>query len=167
MATTIPQPPMRDSILELPERPNEKPTGLASFEWIKWFLLLIEGLNAAPQQIRTVALANQSAAIATTAFPLPALQPGLYRVSWFLRIVQAATVSSSVAVTFGGTDAAVAYPQSGPAETGNTVSTVQSGEKLMRCDQATALTYATAYATVGATPMKYDLEIVVEKLQQS
>ena len=42
--------------------------------------------------------------------------------------------------------------------------TVGSGSVIVRIDQATAITFATTYASVGGTPMQYRLDMAVEQL---
>jgi hypothetical protein len=88
---------------------------------------------------------------------------GVFRVSWFLRITQAATTSSSVAVTVGFTDG-VALTISGTAVTGNTTTTIQQQSVIVRCDAASAITYSATYSSVGATPMQYALSVAVERV---
>ena len=88
---------------------------------------------------------------------------GVFRVSWFLRITQAATTSSSVAVTVAFTDG-VSLTVSGAAVTGNTTSTFQQQSVVVRCDANSSLSYSTTYSSVGATPMQYALSVVVERV---
>ena len=49
--------------------------------------------------------------------------------------------------------------------TGNTTTTNQSGDSLIRVDRNSAITYATAYSSTGATAMQYKLDVVVEQVQ--
>jgi hypothetical protein len=48
--------------------------------------------------------------------------------------------------------------------TGNTTATVQNGSILIHADQSSTVTYATAYASVGATTMTYSLSVRLEQV---
>jgi hypothetical protein len=149
-----------------PQSGKERLTGYISEEFLNWLHTLTGRVNTNPQRLVNLRIptAAGAAAIATTSLPVPSLVPGLYRVSYYARITQPATTSSSLIVTIGHTDDGESCVQAGPAITGNTAATVQSGTFLMRIDGSTAITYATTYASVGGTPMTYSLEIVVEAL---
>ena len=139
-------------------------SGLIASAWDNWFSALMERLNDAGEVLVFKTLTTQAASIATTPFAMPSLAPGLYRVTLYARITQAATTSSSLTVTIGHTDGGVSCTQSGAAITGNTTATVGSGSVIVRIDQATAITFATTYASVGGTPMQYRLDMAVEQL---
>lgn len=102
-----------------------------------------------------------NAAIATTPFTLGSISAGLYRIDWYTRVTTAAGVSSSLTVTLGWTETAVALTSSGPAMTGNTTATNQSGSVLIRSDASAPITYATTYASNAATAMYYRIDFVV------
>lgn len=106
----------------------------------------------------------QSASISATPIPLGTLAAGWFRVSWFVRVTTAATTSSSLIVTIGSTDSGVSTTQSGAAMTGNTTGTSQGLAVLVHSDQAAPLTYATTYASVGATPMAYKIDVLCEQV---
>jgi|TARA_R110001583_G_scaffold35623_6_gene118362 hypothetical protein len=142
------------------------PTGVIVDAWYQYFLQARDRLNANPHILGTVfdSVTGQSAAIGTTSIPLPTLGTGLYRVSTYARITQAASTSSSLTVTLGWTDGTVACTQSGSAMTGNTTATTQSGSLMIRNDNLSPLTYSTAYASSGGTVMQYRLDIAVEQI---
>ena len=48
--------------------------------------------------------------------------------------------------------------------TGNTTATYLAESVPVRIDPNTSLTYATTYASVGATTMQYSLEVAVERV---
>lgn len=129
--------------------------------FVRWLGKLRDAANNAAQKVGTVGLTAQSAAIATTAIDTPTLKAALYRVSYYARITQAATTSSSLTVTIGWTDG-VACTQSGAALAGNTTATTQSGSFLVRTDSASSVTYAAAYASAGATAMQFALDVRIE-----
>jgi hypothetical protein len=132
--------------------------------WIDWFTALTLRVDESALGFAPVELENQNASIGSTSLPLDTLSAGVYRISYYARITTAATTSSSLTVSFGATDSGVGVTFTGSAITGNTVSTVQSGTFIVRSDQAAPITYATVYASVGATAMVYRLDIVVEQL---
>jgi len=130
-------------------------------EWYRYLSAALLGrLNAAVYTKKAVTRASTAGALGATA--LAQGDTGLYRVSWNVRITQAATTSSSLTVTIAATDGGVAVLQVGPALTGNTITTVQSGTFLVRADAATPITYAVAYASVGATVMRYTISFAIE-----
>ena len=132
--------------------------------WQTWFRSLTDAVNAAPQVRSTVTLTGQSASISTTDALPDTGASGMVRVTWFLKVTQAATTSSSVAVTVGWTSGSVALTSSGAALTGNTTSTYQSGSLTVQADASTAVTYSTTYSSVGATAMQYGLSVIVERV---
>ena len=146
--------------------PNKDPvlgqSELIGFKWLQWLNALRDRLNLASKRLITVSLTTQAASIGATAFGFGAQPAGLFRVSWYARITQAATTSSSLTVTVGNTDAAINCTQSGAAITGNTTATVQGSAVFVRADRSNAPTYATTYSSVGGTPMQYRLDLTCE-----
>jgi len=139
-------------------------TDLISDVWYNFLDQQRRTLDTSSQALATVSTSTtQNAAIATTPL-LTTTAAGLYRVTWYLRITQAAGVSSSVTVTIAWTESAVALSYSGAAVTGNTTTTTQSDTKLIRADGATPITYATAYASNPASVMTYRLDLIVERV---
>lgn len=133
--------------------------------WQQWFNELVQRVNLKPTRIGApVELSAQGASIGATAYPAFTLSAGLYRVSYTARVTQAATTSSSLTVTIGWTEGGVSLTQAGAAMTGNTTGTQQNGTIVLRLDQAATITYATTFASVGGTPMRYRLDVLVEAL---
>lgn len=157
MAFTTAPAPVHDPIADR--------AGRITKAWIDWFSQLTLDVDAAPARVKTVTLTGQGASIGTTSIPAGSLAAGLYRVSWRARITQAATVSSSLTVTVGHTESSLSLTQSGAAMTGNTTTTVQSGDVLVRIDGASPVTYSTTYASAGATAMQYRLDVVLESVE--
>ena len=137
-------------------------TGLIRRTWQVWLRNLTNTVNDAPVRIQTVSLANQAASIGTTSIPSVPLSTGLYRVTWYLRITTAAATSSSLTVSFGWTDHTVTMSLSGAAVTGNTTTTSQTGTALLSADNASPVTYATSYTSVGTPAMQYALNLILE-----
>jgi hypothetical protein len=142
--------------------PQGRVTGFVSTYFRKWLLTLTDRLQRAAYVIANVySLTGQNAALATHAV-YTTTAAGLYRVSFVVRVTQAATTSSSLTVTLGWTRSAIALTAAGSAIVNGGVTSVQSGSVLMRAASATDLTVAVAYASVGATPMLWEIDVVVE-----
>ena len=134
-------------------------------DWLRWFYELVAIVTAGAQQIgSTVNLTNQSAAIATTPVPLPALANGLYRLSWYARITVADGVSSSMGVSFSWTDGGVTPTKTFTALTGDTTTTADGNQVIVLVDQNTPVNYATSYASNTPNKMRYKLSVQVEAL---
>lgn len=142
---------------------NKSITGHVTQAMRYWLLSLIDRINAGPQTVSSVSLTTQAASITTTAMPILVVLPGVYRLSMTTQVTQAATTSSSLIVTFGWTSG-VACTLSSAAMTGNTLATTTSLSAIIRVSNATTITYATTYASVGATTMQYQLDVVCEQL---
>lgn len=133
--------------------------------------------NGFAVQYATVDLTAQAAAIsATTLYSVPASGVGRYRVCFVAKATTAATVSSiiggaagfqilytdpddSVAVTsplaalFNSTAAVLAL---------NTTQAQYSGCMMINAKASTLIQYQMGYTSVGATPMAYNLHIMLE-----
>lgn len=105
-----------------------------------------------------------SAAVSTTALELGALSAGYYRVSVYVRVTTAATVSSSITPTIAHTDNGIACSQAGDALTANSVSVPKSWTFVVYADASSPISYSVAYASVGATAAVYKVTIVVEEV---
>ena len=147
--------PRRDAVVEQTSR--------LTTIWDRWFARLETWLASAPMVVGAVSLSGQGATVATTAVPM-IVKGGLYRVSIYLRCTRAATTSSSFTLTIGWTDGAVACSWTGTALTGNTTSTLEGDCRAIRCDAGTTVTYAVAYASVGATSAQFAVDVRVEEL---
>jgi hypothetical protein len=147
-----------------PSSGKERISKYMSEDFNNWLLELTTRLNASPESVGdSISVSASAASIASTAAFVP-LGAGMFRVSYYVRVVQAGTVSSSIQVSIGSTDEGISCTQSSAAATGNTTATVLSGSFVVRSDQAAAITYATTYASVGATAMNYDLIVTVEQI---
>ena len=162
----IASPPMFEPIATAEDfRAGAKlPKLVAGIEWIKWFGSLVLDVQKAPVRQASVRLTAQAASIGTTAFPLASIPPGLWRISYYARITQPASTSSSLIVTFGWMDGSVTMSYSGAAITGNLTTAAQFGTVVLRSDNTQPISYSTTYGSVGATPMQYELDMVCEEL---
>lgn len=143
---------------------RERVTGMISVAWSQFFAAVSARIEKTTELMKAVRLQAQAAAIATTSFALASLAPGLYRISWYARITQPATVSSELTVRVHFTEGGVSQTLSGALMNGNLTTTIGSESWLVRIDQATAVSYSTLYASVGATPMQYGVDFVVESV---
>lgn len=160
--------PIQDRIAR-PRRPNLPPgvpderEGTMPDVWVKYFQSQSDRASQSPSvQSNPVELSTQAASIGATSIPTGSLKSGNYRVAYYARITRAATTSSSLIVTLGWTDGAVACSFAGAAMTVNSTSTIQSETKFIQIDAASPVTYATTYVSVGATTMQYKLVISLE-----
>lgn len=133
--------------------------------WQDWFGQLPDTLASIPNIINTISLSTQEASIPATNLAGSVLAAGVYRVSVYCRVTRAATTSSSIEVIFSWTDEAVVQSESAMTLTANTTTTVESASLLVAVDAGTAVTYATTYASVGATSMQYKLAFSLEKIK--
>ena len=131
--------------------------------WSRWLTALVNAVNSTAQGVNRTALTAQGAATPTTT-AFTSASDAFYRLSYSLRITRPATVSSSATPTFSWTDGGVVQTQSGAALTGNTTTSQQSGQLLFGADAGTAITYAVAYASSGATSMQYGFRLSVEQM---
>ena len=152
---------------KLPPAPFQNPIagngGLASEVWNRWFSQMLTSLESCMSVAGSTTLTGQAASIGATAFG-DALPAGLYRVEYHMRVTQAATVSSSLTFTVSWTDGGVAQSYSWAAMTGNTTATAQSAATLVHVDPGSSVSYATSYASAGATPMQYRLDGVLYRV---
>jgi len=164
MANTKP-PPDRDRLTQAETRSEgDEERGRITHPWLEWLRDLAGVADKSPQHLFTVSLEDQQASIGATDMSDGSLSAGLYRASYYARISQAATTSSSLTVTLGWTDDGVTPSYSGAAIAGNTTTTVQSGSILIEIDGKTAVNYSTTYASDPAATMQYELSVTLEKL---
>ena len=138
--------------------------GTMTFVWQAWIQTLVRMLLNVAAKIGSVTLSAQSAAIPTTVLATSTLATTCYRVSYTTRVVTPASTTSALTVTIGWTDGGVSCTQSGAMLTGNTSSTQENATLLICADKGTSVIYSTAYTSVGATSMTYNLSLYVEEL---
>lgn len=154
---TLPPVPIRNPVLD-------PATGWFQREIVRFLDTLRVWLSRTAQERGTVALEGQAAAVAPTDVPMPETQAGLYRASYSLRVTQAATTSSSTALTVAWTSGGVSCSSNSAAVTGNTTASETNGVIVMDVDGGTAVVYSLTYASVGATSMQYALDLRLEEL---
>lgn len=168
MPSTLADPPLTTDLIELPvmrspQDPLARLVGAVKMQraWYEYFLGVMTRTEQSAPVLVTNTVTAQSAAIAPTDLPLGTTAGGLYRVSTYARITVPASVNSSLTVTIGFTDGAVACTFSGAALITNTTASVQSNTFNLRADPASPITFSVAYVSVG-TAMQYALSITVE-----
>lgn len=160
MPTALPPMPTSSPILQ--PGLDGKDTPYLDGDWYQYFFTRDVRIQAAPQVLTPARLTAQSASLPATALNVGALVAGLYRLSYYSRITQAASVSSSLTITLNWTDGGVSCQANGVPMTGNTTSTTQSGSGLIHVDGVTSLTFSTTYVSVGGVPMQFSLYVVAE-----
>ena len=168
---SLPPIPTYDPISFVKRRDKYKPSetdpkeGKITERWNEWFTFFTTYVQSSPARINNIDLTGQNASIGATDIGTGAISAGKYRVTWYFRITQAASVSSSLELTIGWTESGVPITKSFGAETGNTTTTVQTLSAMVLADEVTPITIATTYASVGGTPMLYRISVVLERVQ--
>lgn len=103
-----------------------------------------------------------SAATGTVTLYTPA-KTGLFRVNYYINVFQAASSSSSTAVTIGWNDD-VAHTKAGATLAANTTAQFDQGSIIVFAQAGFAITYSVAYTSVGGTGMQYQFYITIEAL---
>lgn len=142
-----------------------KMTGFIPLMWSDYFNSIDMQLQGSYLVLSAQRIPVGSTAVGTTPLTESTLPAGLYRVAYYLVELQADNTASSVQITIGWTDRGAVRFLTSPALTTNNVSAAASGTLMLRCDRATAITYAVAYSSTGGAPkMIYSLDIVVEQV---
>jgi hypothetical protein len=129
---------------------------------LSYLTRMATNVNLSPAQLNALQATDQSASMANTDLTGGAIVAGLYELRYWATVVQAATVSSSLTVTLTFTYRAVTKTASGAAMTTNTTGTHQSGSlPLFYSDASSPIQISTTYASVGGTPMLYDIFAVL------
>ena len=110
-------------------------------------------------------LTQQAASVGATPLSLGTNNEGLFRVSWFLRIITLGGTTGTAQVVVRSTDGVAACVQSG-AVLDQAVNTVQSGSFLVRRDQGTPITFEVTYTSTGVPDMEFNIDVVVEVVNQ-
>ena len=156
-AFAVPMDPFTDAAKTLPKLQ-------VGPKWWQWFSDLKLEVDEKPARRTTVNLSGQSASIATTALPILTVSPGIWRISYAVRVTTVAGVSSSIQVTLTWTEGTVVQTESGAALAGNLTTTREGATRIIRSDSASPISYSTTYASDAATAMRYSLDIVAEEL---
>jgi hypothetical protein len=119
----------------------------------------------------TVDLITQAGDVGTTTlYAVPVSGAGLYRVSAYIIVTQAASTSStlpSVVLTFFDLANLTqqTYTLVPASPTGNSLTTLAAGDFVVAAEALTNITYATSgYASSGGTPMQFALHLRLEAM---
>jgi hypothetical protein len=127
--------------------------------------------NGVPAEYAQANLAAQAANIAaTTIYAVPANGAGMYRISCYTSVTQAATTSSTlpnIGILWTDNDSGVALSAVNvtPTNTANALGAFSNGSIIVYAKASTNIQYQTSnYASSGATAMQYGVHIKVEFL---
>jgi hypothetical protein len=138
--------------------------GFITEPWVKFFSSQAQSISQNPARVKAVTLTGQTASIAATDMRAGSTAAGLYRLTFYYAIQTAASVSSSISVTFAWTDNTIPRSLVSTPKTGNTTAVVDSASILIYSDGVAQITYATTYASVGGTAMVYSISVVLEQI---
>lgn len=155
----------RDRLRYRDPREKDPKEGTITRTWIEWLTRQSQQVAQSARRLFSAALQDQDASIAATDISNGTLAAGLYRVSFNLTQVQSATTSWSCSVTIDWTYRTVSKAITSTALTTNLTSAAQSFSYLVRVDKNSPIRYSTTYASVGATPARYDLAVTLEILE--
>lgn len=142
---------------------SDKTSGLMTGAWLDWLTLRLVGRVETQAVVSSVvSKTSQTASLGTTS--VVAIASGVYRISVYVRVVVADGVSSSINFSILFTDGAVSVTLTPvAAATGNTTATVLAWTGIVRADDASTISFTTAYVSGGGGPkMAYDVEVVAE-----
>ena len=157
MSTQSAELPAREKLLE--------DNGLIYWRWRDWLRDLRADVNTAAVIVAggSITLENQSAAVGLTPFDTAGLSSGQYRVSAFMQIITAATINSSVIVSFTFTKNTVACVVSAPAVTSNDPTRPGSWCGPISIDAGTPVSYSIAYVS-NIAGMVYTTDLTLERV---
>ena len=158
MARTFAPAPYSDPIA-ITKIDGQEHRGFMPSSWVRYFTDLVNRTSQSFQRLASVTKTGQSASISASSVPIGSVTAGLWQVSYYVRVTQAATTSSSIQVSMTWTDGGTVVTHTGTALTGNTTATHEEWVGQFYVDAATVISYATTYASSGATAMKYQLLI--------
>jgi hypothetical protein len=136
--------------------------GTMSDPWVDYFSRMALTIQAAATRIHSATRVDVGAAIGATDITGGVIKTGLYRLTYYTRVSRAAGTSSAVQVTLAWTDGGVPQSQTGALLNANTTTTLESRSFLIHIDANSPVTYAVAYASVGAPSMQYRIDVVLE-----
>lgn len=133
--------------------------------WADFFTNWNKVIEQAPARVKAEALTSQSASIGATDFTGGGLSAGLYRLSYYTQLVQAGSVSSELTIALDWRFGGQTLTFTGTLLNANTLTTYQNGTQFIRIDSLSPVRYAVTRASVGGTPMLYDLFLTLEEIQ--
>jgi hypothetical protein len=139
--------------------------GMVTDNWSHYFTALSQSVGQGASQIVTpIQLTTIAAAVPTTSIAPGQTAAGLYRLTYYMRCVVPAAISSSLQVTFTWSDHGTAQSKLFPAMTGNITTTHDSQTYEVYSDAAIPMTYALAYASNLAGTAQFEFYLTVEAM---
>ena len=138
--------------------------GLVSDRWRIWLRNLRSDVNLSTNRLAAVILDGQTASLALTPFDTDTLPEGQYRVSWFIHITTAGSVSSSLAVSVSVTHKTFVCSRTSTALTTNLTSSIDQNDWTFSIDPGSPISYSTTYAANAANSMAYSIALILEQL---
>jgi len=158
----LPPPPDRDPLITDEQR---KVKYYMAPVWLDWIIQFVALLGQTARSVVLKRYTAQGASIGTTALlAVGTLSATRFRIAIAARVSQQATTSSSLVVRINTTIDGIACTMSTPALVSNDRTKPESVTWLVRADSPLLLTFDTTYASVGATPMQYELTVAVEAM---
>ena len=145
-------------------RESDPLTGMLTNPWIEYFSGQAVNDANRPIRINSISLTGQAASIGATDISTGLISAGMYHVTAYFRITQAATVSSSLDVTYAWTESGVAVQTTSPSLVTNTITSIASYPFDFIADASSPITFATTYASVGGTPMQYRIDVALTRV---
>jgi hypothetical protein len=158
--------PVADTVVNPPRNSADAIAWKITSPWLEYLTRLQGIVQSCLRKINGVTLVEQSASISATDFSGGGLAAGLYEISYYVRVTQAAGTSSEIQVTFDWVDGAVVVTRNSANLTGNTTVTYTSESLPIRIDKNSAVRYSTTYVSVGSPVMKYRLDLTLKQLPQ-
>lgn len=131
--------------------------GYITSTWNYFLTTMLGALNSAPAKISVGSFQHVAGSTPATDISAGITASGLYFISYYASITQAATVNSTLTVTLAWTDHGQAKTKSATAITSNVVTDSQSGFLMVYSDGNSPVTIEAAYGSTGATHMEYSL----------
>lgn len=143
---------------------GQRLVGRITDAWDAWFRDVHDRLDALAQVVVEATQTDLAAAAPETVLVSDGQPGALYRLAAWLKVRQAASTSGTVTLTLSWFDRAAQ-----PASATVTLATNVRGEQanlvaLATPDFGAPVRYRVSYASVGATPLRYDVGVAVERM---
>lgn len=146
-----------------PDRPDPN-DGMLPKVWVDFMSFQSQSIEAAVQRAFLVSLTGQSAGIGATDITNGTLTTGLYTLKYYVRVTQAAGVTSSIQIDIDWKDGGITQTLAGTAQAGNTTTTLEQKTYFLHIDGGSPVRYTATYASNPASAMQYALYIVLERI---
>lgn len=135
--------------------------------WLQFFTQIKNGINASAL-VMAIVTGTGSGSLGPTIFMLPVLTTGLYRISVFMQVTRAASVSSSLTPKVSFTNASAGGPinsvETGAAMTSNNSAAPLSVDFLIQVASSTSISWELDYVSSGVQTMAFQFAWSVEQV---